>query len=321
MDYGEVLSRAWNIVWNNKWLILLGILVALGSGGGGGGNGGGYNFGQGDFDRSEQPEGPEQTPFEQPDLEEFERLLSRQELQQFMGLGTAVILALLCVGLVIAVTLGVVARIAAGGLIAGVDQIDGGAASSFGQAWSAGWARGWRLIGIGLVTAIPWVLLLLISIPLAIPLIRMATSTGMSPEEIFNQSVGLWIGLGALLCITILISLPLAALQALADRACIVENTGVWASYRRAWEVLTGNLGPAVLLFLIQTGIQIGLGLLLLLPSILMALCCLLWPVLLAISGTITAYFSTVWTLAWRHWTGRTRGSAGEPLPQPAPAV
>jgi len=36
VDYGKLLSRAWNIIWEHKFLILLGVLVALGGTGGGG---------------------------------------------------------------------------------------------------------------------------------------------------------------------------------------------------------------------------------------------------------------------------------------------
>ena len=35
MDYGKLLTRAWNIIWEHKFLILLGVLVALGGTGGG----------------------------------------------------------------------------------------------------------------------------------------------------------------------------------------------------------------------------------------------------------------------------------------------
>jgi hypothetical protein len=37
---------------------------------------------------------------------------------------------------------------------------------------------------------------------------------------------------------------------------------------------------------------------------------CLLWPLMLLVEGAITAYFSTVWTLAWREWTGRQFSTA-----------
>jgi hypothetical protein len=87
-------------------------------------------------------------------------------------------------------------------------------------------------------------------------------------------------------------------LRVFANRACMLEGHGVFAAYRRGIRVLVDNLGSAVLLFLIQAGIGIALGIVLLLP----ALCCLLWPVLLLVQGTAAAYFSTMWTLAWRRW-------------------
>ncbi|RIK36158.1 MAG: hypothetical protein DCC55_28145, partial [Chloroflexi bacterium] len=45
------------------------------------------------------------------------------------------------------------------------------------------------------------------------------------------------------------------------------------------------------------------LAIVLLGPGLVAVICCVLWPVLLIINGAITAYFSTVWTLAWRVWT------------------
>jgi len=78
----------------------------------------------------------------------------------------------------------------------------------------------------------------------------------------------------------------------------------VFASYRRGVEVLVENIGPALILFLLQVAISIGLGIVLLVPGAVMALCCLLWPVLLLVQGAIASYFSTLWTLAWREWTG-----------------
>ena len=38
MDYGNLFSKTWDIIWKNKFLILLGVLVALSGFGGGGGN-------------------------------------------------------------------------------------------------------------------------------------------------------------------------------------------------------------------------------------------------------------------------------------------
>jgi hypothetical protein len=74
-------------------------------------------------------------------------------------------------------------------------------------------------------------------------------------------------------------------------------------AYRRGFEVLINNISPAVVLFLIQIGIGILLGIAMILPSVIIALCCLLWPLFLLIRGATAAYFSTLWTLAWREWT------------------
>jgi hypothetical protein len=84
----------------------------------------------------------------------------------------------------------------------------------------------------------------------------------------------------------------------------MLEDMPVLASYRRGWGVLSANLGPAVILFVIQLAIGLGLAIVLFLPGIIMILCCILWPLFLLIQGTISAYFSTMWTLAWREWTG-----------------
>jgi hypothetical protein len=319
MDIGNLLSRTWNIVWNHKWLILLGFLAALGSGGGGGG-GTGYNFGGGDFqpptnDNFAPP--PYGTPgpydFDRSDLEQF-----APQLAAIAAIGIPIVLGLLCIGLVIGIGLAVVARIAAGGLIAGVNDLDSERASSFGQAFRAGWAKGWRLIGIGLVAALPSIIAFFIALLLLIPIITVAATV----EDVTSQiatSGGLIAAMIGIICLGALISLPLSLLRGLADRACMLEDTGVTDSYRRAWAVLRPNLGDAVLLALIHLGMQIAIGLVLFLPSLLIAFCCILWPVMVAVQGAILAYFSTMWTLAWRAWVAGTR--PGLALPAPAPNV
>ena len=45
MDYGEVLSKAWKIIWKHKVLWIFGILASFGQGSGGGSGGSGGNSG------------------------------------------------------------------------------------------------------------------------------------------------------------------------------------------------------------------------------------------------------------------------------------
>jgi hypothetical protein len=106
-----------------------------------------------------------------------------------------------------------------------------------------------------------------------------------------------------LACVLVPISLILSLAGVFAYRACMIEDLGVLASFRRGFEVLGDNLGSVLLLGLIQVAVSIGLGIIMIIPGILMALCCLLWPLLILVQGAISTYFSTLWTLAWREFT------------------
>jgi hypothetical protein len=211
--------------------------------------------------------------------------------------------ALLGIALVVGIALWALATIARGGTIAGASAIDAGGTSSFAQAFRAGWDKGWTLIAIGLLPAIPGLLLALLSAAGAVGYLGFARqSAGGAPLLPNAALVG---GLAGLACLLVAAAVALSLLRTFAERACMLENVGAFAAYRRGVEVLRQNVGPAAILFLLQIAIGVGLGLALFLPSVVMALCCILWPVLLLLQGAAAAYFSAVWTLAWREWTGR----------------
>lgn len=311
MDFGAVLRRAWDLMWDYKWLVLLGVIIALGSGSSAPsanfpGGGSGYDFSSGDFNNGN---------FDNFDMDQLER--DFQDVFPALGIGLAILIPIICIVVLIGLAFWAAAQIARGGLVAAVDTLDGGGASSFSDAWQAGWQKGWRLLGIGLIPAIPGLLLAIVVIALAAGFIGAATVTAQ--EALAAAGAGMIITLIAVICIVSLASLVLNLLRTFAERAAMLDDTGVFESYGRGWEVLKDNAGPALILFLIQVGIGIGLGLILFLPSLIMALCCIFWPVLLLISGIETTYFSTLWTLGYREWTGR--GSAGEMVVDVAPAV
>jgi hypothetical protein len=286
MEYGKLLNRAWNVIWNNKFLILLGVLVALGTAGGSGP----LNW------RTSWPEGNVHIldqGFRLPDLE--------QELglpPMLVAVGVAVLVG---IALVVGITLWALATVARGGLIAGAGAIDAGGASSFAQAFRAGWDKGWTLIAIGILPAIPGLILAILGAAGAVGYLGFARlnvgSAALPPNAAL---VG---GLAGLACLLVSAAIVLSLLRTFADRACMLENMGTFASYRRGVEVLLQNVGPALVLFLLQIAISIGLGIVFFLPGVVMALCCILWPVLLLAQGAAAAYLSTVWTLAWREWT------------------
>jgi hypothetical protein len=71
MDYESLLRRAWDIVWNNKYLIVLGALASLGSGGGGGGGGGGNGRFSGGPGITVTPTPGQEWPGSLPDLSQL----------------------------------------------------------------------------------------------------------------------------------------------------------------------------------------------------------------------------------------------------------
>lgn len=296
MDYGKLITRAVNIVWENKFLILLGILVALASGplsspsGGGGGDQNGNGQGQSWGEWGEIPEGGE----------------------AFLGLAAGLVLGLVCVGLIVGVALWVVSSVARGGLIAGVDTIESGGTSSFSQAWRAGWQKLWTLLGIGFLPALPGLVLFVVGLLAAVGYGGMSALAG--GEWADPAGIAGWaIPLAALACLAVPVALALSILRNFAERACMLEDLGVVDAYRRGAAVLMANLGEAIILFLIQIASAIVLFAVLFVPGIIVVLCCLLWPLLLALQGAVSAVISAIWTLAWRDWTARPAQAAAAP--------
>lgn len=292
MDYGKVLSRAGRIVWQNKFLMILGILASLAnsmssSGGGGGGNGNETSFG------------------------ELEQLTDIQE--QIAGLAVGFFIGIACLALFIGILLWAVSTIARGGMIASVDSIESGEKSSFSQAWRAGWHRVWTLLGIGIIPAIPGLLLFVGGL---VALGAYGGVYALFGDELSDSlgAAGLGFTIFALACIVVPIILVLSILRNFAERACMLEDLGVIESYRRGTRVLMSNLGEAIILFLLQIALFIVLGLLLFLPGLIAVICCCLWPLLLLLRGAISAYLSALWTLAWRTWTGEPPIVEKEPI-------
>jgi len=294
MDYGKLFTRAWDIIWKYKFLILLGVLVALSGSGGSGGNQSRYMFEGGDIPWNNMPRFDYGSPF------------------QDMDLSILAILGLIALGVVLVVlglALWVVGTISRGGLISAVNDIELETTTNFSIAFQAGWKKGWRLLGIDLVPAIP-------GFALFIGGLAIFLSYGGFVEMMDGvwpyAGIGPFLPLILLTCLLLPIILFLSMMRTFATRACMLEDLGVVASYRRGFDVLAANLGTALILFLIQIAVSIGLFIVMIVPGLLMVLCCLLWPVLILVQGAFSAYLSTLWTLAWREFVGGTEIVASE---------
>ncbi len=287
MDYGKLFTRAWNIVWANLWLILLGILAGFtGSSGSSGTN---YQMSESDVTNA------------------FDKLPFSQNFQALSGIMISLIIGIICFGLIVGIIFYLLSQVATGGLVAGVNSIEEGESATLRSSWVAGWHRKWTLAGIGLVLVIPVILVILISLVIGISVFGAATVTNASSITSGDFSPFAGVAMSGLVvlslafcCLLIPFFIFFGVWIELAYRACMLEGLGVFDSFGRGWNVLRTNLGPVVIVVLSRFAV----GIVLILPMFISSIICCLWPLLLIVYGAVTTYFSTVWTLAWREWTG-----------------
>ena len=302
MDYGKVLSRAWEITWRWKVLWILGFLSALGQGGGGGGSGTPYS---GDGSQWRAFRGVEITP-------------------AIIG----IIAGVLCLLFLIMIAIWVISTVARGGLIAGVQQVEEEDGTTFGSAWRAGVSRLWTLLGIAILAALP-VILLAIGI---IVLVAIFVTAALGGDSSFDTSVGLSVVFGicfggAFCCGMIILSTVLNQIRIYAERAAMLEGLGWIEAFKRGWEVLKANLGTTIIFWVIFfviglaiAAVVFGVVAVALIPFIvaiaagtdpglwLLAPVCgggLIAIIVFAlISAIVETCSSATWTLAYREMTG-----------------
>ena len=290
MKYGELLSKAWNIIWEHKFLIVLGILVALGSSGS---QATAQSESQSLLKLDQQwglPLPPNWGGESIPPIQDFE----------LPTIPVTFSVILVGIALIVALAVWVVSTLSRGALIAGASAADCGDTTSLRVSFAAAWQKGWRLLGIGFLPAIPALFLLLGALGAA------SMYAGLPPviDRLFPVAPprNITLILAGLTCVALPLALVLNTLRTFANRACMLDDCEVVAAYGRGLGILFENIGSALTLLVIQIGIGIGLALILLLP----ALCCVFWPLLLLVQGVSAAFFSTAWTLAWRQWTAAT---------------
>src|SRR6266508_3183076 len=145
-NFGEVLSRAWQIIWKHKVLWIFGIFAGCSRGSGNfrGNTGGGGNGGPG------QPNFPPEV------MRVFEFI--QQNLTMIIVLGCILLLVIWA----ITIFLGTIGKV---GLIRGTFQAEGSSERLiFGQLFSESMPYFWRVFGLSLIVAIPILIVLAVLI-------------------------------------------------------------------------------------------------------------------------------------------------------------
>lgn len=291
-NFGEVLTRAWQIVWKHKVLWIFGFFAGCGRGGNGGG---GAQSGGGGT-------GPGTQPF--PELQR-----TFDQIAQWVQDNPWIIAVVVLIGLVlliISIFLGTIGRI---GLIRGTYQADTGAERlNFGELFSESMPYFWRVFGLSF-------LIFLIALLVFAPLVLFGALTA---------GIGFICAL-PLICILIPVLWALSVVIEQANAAIVLDNLGIGDGLRKGWELVRANVGPIILLALIifigsgVVGFVIAIPLIAaVVPLIFSAasnnantawitvVCCALYfPILLVLSGVLNAYVQSVWALTYMRLTAK----------------
>jgi hypothetical protein len=232
MDYGQLFRRGWEIVWQNKFLFILGFLAALGSSSGG--SGGNFNF-------SVPSSGSSSSSPLPPDFV--------TELTTFWGTYGSVILGLLCFFFILGIVFWLLRLAAQGGLIESVDRIEAGEKMSFGSAFSAGVGRIGGLIGLNLLLNAPFFIFGLIIAGGAFATVTSAIQDGGAMSDATGGLLSIFAICGGLLaCVLLPLGVIVAIVQPFAQRGLMLKQLGVVDSIRHGWQVVRNNVGDVILL-------------------------------------------------------------------------
>lgn len=294
-NFGEVLTRAWQIIWKHKVLWIFGILASCARGSSGGSSGGsnsGYRTGSGD------------SPFSGDQIEQGMNQAGRF-LENNWWIIIAVALAIILLSFVL-YFLGMMGRI---GLIKGAAQADKGAEHlSFGELWAESMPFFWRIFGLNFLIGLAFLVIL---IPLAL-------------FGIVTAGIG-FLCIIPLLCIMIPLGWVVTVIIEQAQNAIVLEDLGILDGLKRGWEIVKSNAVPMIIMGLILAvgggilGVIVALPIIIaviplvigatalresLTPLYIAAACCVAYfPVLIFFNGLLTAYIQTSWTLTYLRLT------------------
>ena len=306
LNFGEILTRAWQIVWKNRVLWIFGILASCGRGGSSFNSG---SSGQGDGGFGTPPDLP-------PQVMEWIRIIE-QNLTAF----SAGIIALTCIIWIVTIFLSTIGKI---GLIRGTAQIDGGTESLiFGQLFSESTPYFWRMFGLSLVISLP-IVVVIGALAAALVVFAISASGG-------NDASG--VGLVALVpifigcfCLLFPVMFVVGMVVRQAENAIVLEEMGVMSALSRGWDVFRKNLVPIIIMAIILAVIGFAVGFIIAIPIFIIVIpavvafamgeaqnwtpmaiagicICLYIPISLLLNGIAIAYTESAWTLTYMRLT------------------
>lgn len=300
MNYGKLISRAFQITLRHRFLWLLGILAG----------GGGFNF-RGSYGGSE---------------DQYGRVESFDHVAAWVMAHLPLVILLGAILLLIVIFFVVLSFIAKGGLIASVADIEKQRPVSFSAGMDAGYHAFWRvlgvdlLVGFGILSAIAFV---------AVPVVALVLTKHYIAAVLLGVS---------LLLPLIAAFIYLGLLLMYAERLAVAAAAGVIASLTGAHRILLSFKGEVLLVWLIAIALGMGISFATLIVILVIALphiaagvavyvtlgliptliyaalpALMLFATALLLTGITNTFQSSYWTLAYLQLT--------QPPTQPTPAV
>ncbi len=308
-DFGEVLTRAWKIIWKFKVLWIFGMLSSCGSRGSNSSNynqqSGGNFYGNEiarDFIRGVESAG------------------------RWLEQNTWAIFALVALFIVIWFVQIALANIGRIGLIRGAYRADSNPQEiRFGELWSESLRYFWRVIGLSLTVWGPALVVLIGMAALFVFSFAAAESGGRDAEALLFGALGLF--LIAFCCCLFPVLIFLSLYYAQAERALLLEELGVFAALKRGWEAFSANFLGLIIMGVVLFIINLVVGLAIAIPVyvtvlplffqlasgavdtwtpviVVFAILCAYSPIAWLLSGILASYVETVWTLVYARITG-----------------
>ncbi len=260
INFGEIFTRAWQIVWKHKVLWIFGIFAgcASGNGGSGGGNNS-TNFSDNNFGSN----GGDLPPFLQNFAYQFEDLVKGITQEQIITF----VIALFCVLFIFSIlsyALGVMGKI---GLLRGTIQAESGAEKlTFASIWAESRPFFGRVFGLAFGLDFLILVLMLIFI---VPLIIFAETTDQS---------GILFLLLPIFCLLIPLAIGVSVVIGVSSLSIVIDDLPILAGIKRGFDVLKNNFASMLVMAILLFVINAVVGLITALPFII-----ILAPIFLSI--------------------------------------
>jgi hypothetical protein len=315
MNYGEILTRALAISWRHKYLWLLALFAGEGA-----------MFG---LQSTQSLPGRQDGAGSHLETGTSGQFTAWVAAHAGLLLGAAVVLALLFIALLL------ISAVANGALIKAAAEHDQERPFGLGPAWRSGVRTFWPVLQIKLLTLIVALATLLVVGSLALVAVAGARAGYVA------LAVGAGVSAGLLLLLAIPFWIVFTVVVLVALRGIVLDGKRPVAALRSGFELIRRRRGRVALVWLlagvagIVGGLAVGIAVVIValpLAGIVAAIyfaagvaaaiavgiaAGLIWvAVLLALSGGVTAFTSTFWTLAYTRFDQEPQPvAAGSPLP------